>query len=511
MASSVNFSSAGFFNSVMPLNQTNWAAYFGPHIEDGVVAGIDDELEVYANSSGMVVYTKAGECRVRSHRGVLSSLATLDIAAADLSYDRIDLIVARVTYGTPSSMVVAVKTGVPAASPAVPALTQTAGDVWEIALAQVHVAANAVTIAAEDVKDMRYIYDSSTSVNFSNGDSVTLTKGMLVKLSKDIEGAVIRCPQGKAPIGVVASETIPVGGMGRIATISGQTAEISCDTEAVSIGDMLIPSATDGIAKRGSGYGGGLALAAKASGAVGNVRALLAIMTRIMSQSDWWLPTGIDISQVIAAWQFVGRDTEADALLNINGGTEYALSKVLGTEVWNAETGFTIPGTQNAGLNNDALVSAYSGVLSAAFGYNGATTPTSGAHLSGGLIMHQYKNLELHTLANGARRYPTITRAPNTNRVNIAPSAAVEGVLAGNFTDNSEIFRDGSALAMSQGDIYVSTNANVRNKIFGQINETGESWDGFNVTALVLYNTNLTASQMMELSQNIKSLGGAGV
>lgn len=158
MANSVNFDTAGFFNSIMPLNQTNWASYFYPSIPDGVLAGIDDEMEVYGNSSGMFVYVKSGECRVRSHRGVLSNPATLDITTSDSTYDRKDLVVARVTYGNPSVMTVRVKTGTPAASPSAPSVTQTAGSTWEIPLAVVNVQHGAVTITANDVEDRRYIY-----------------------------------------------------------------------------------------------------------------------------------------------------------------------------------------------------------------------------------------------------------------------------------------------------------------------------------------------------------------
>lgn len=172
MADHVSFDPFGFFNQRMPLNQTNWAAYFGPTIPDGVIEGIGDELEVYANSSGMVVYVKAGECRVRSHRGVLASEATLDITAADATYARKDLIVARVTYGTPSTMEITVKTGTPAASPETPSVTQNAGDVWEIPLAEVDIAANAVTIAETDVTDVRYVYTiSGASVHRFSGSS----------------------------------------------------------------------------------------------------------------------------------------------------------------------------------------------------------------------------------------------------------------------------------------------------------------------------------------------------
>ena len=180
MPSSVNFNTIGFFNSILPLNQTNWAAYFAPSISDGVLAGIENEMEVYGNSSGMYVYVKTGECRVRSHRGVINTLGTLEIEDADLTYPRYDLVVARITYGNPSTMVITVKTGTPAASPSVPDVTQNAGDVWEIPLAEVYVPAGAVTIAAGNVTDRRYVYKIGN-------DSVTNFSGTSVTCSNDIE------------------------------------------------------------------------------------------------------------------------------------------------------------------------------------------------------------------------------------------------------------------------------------------------------------------------------------
>ena len=174
MASSATFDKLGFFNGVMPLNQTNWAAYFGPMIPDGVLTGIDDEMEVFANSSGMVVYVKAGECRVRSHQGVLSSQITLDIAPADLTYPRRDFIVARVTYGDPSTMEIVVKTGTPSPAPAWLEPKHIAGDVWELPLASVWVQTGAVTIDAGAVMDQRFIY-SPSKVSAASFDGTAMT------------------------------------------------------------------------------------------------------------------------------------------------------------------------------------------------------------------------------------------------------------------------------------------------------------------------------------------------
>lgn len=201
MASSVDFNTIGFFNSILPLNQTNWAAYFSPSIPDGIMAGIDNEMQVFANSSGMYVYVKTGECRVRSHRGVLSAQATLDIAPADLTYDRKDLVVARVTYGNPSTMIVAVKTGNPAPTPTVLTPTQNAGDVWEIPLAEVFVGHGVVTITAGNVTDRRFVYrNGGMAPETFSGTSVTVENQRSYRNSSSINSLAINLPANPSDI-----------------------------------------------------------------------------------------------------------------------------------------------------------------------------------------------------------------------------------------------------------------------------------------------------------------------
>lgn len=154
MAGELNFDSYGFLDEVWDMNQSNWSDYFYPTIQDGVILGIGNEMLVYGDSSGMVVKVKTGECRVRSHRGSLTAEKSLTIEAASSANPRIDLIVARVNYLT-KTVTIAVKKGTAASSPSAPSVTQSAGSTWEIPLAQVAVAKNATTIAANDVTDMR--------------------------------------------------------------------------------------------------------------------------------------------------------------------------------------------------------------------------------------------------------------------------------------------------------------------------------------------------------------------
>ena len=153
----VNFTEFGFFDGIMKVDQENWPKFFSDHISSGVIAGVGNNLQVYANSSGMKVIVKSGSCMIRAHRGTNTNETELAIAAANATYPRIDLVVARAVYGNTgeSYMCLDVLTGAPSASPAVPILTQTAAVIWEIPLAQVAVAAGASTITAGNVTDAR--------------------------------------------------------------------------------------------------------------------------------------------------------------------------------------------------------------------------------------------------------------------------------------------------------------------------------------------------------------------
>jgi hypothetical protein len=73
--------------------------------------------------------------------------------------------------------------------------------------------------------------------------------------------------------------------------------------------------------------------------------------------NPWWLPIGILPSNVIAAYQFKGVASEADALLNQNNPATYPLTKVGSTVTWNQSTGFYIPATNGYGLNNANITS----------------------------------------------------------------------------------------------------------------------------------------------------------
>lgn len=153
----INFSEFGFFDGVTKVDQINWPKYLDSYVTDGVVKGYGNDLQVYGNSSGMKVLIKTGKVFVHTHFGILSNEIELGITAADPTYARKDLVVARAVYASaPNSVLVLdVKAGVPSSNPVPPTTTHTAGVTWEVPLAIVSVAAGASTIAAANVTDAR--------------------------------------------------------------------------------------------------------------------------------------------------------------------------------------------------------------------------------------------------------------------------------------------------------------------------------------------------------------------
>ena len=516
---SVSFDEYGFFNGVWEFNQVNWAKMMSPTVPDGVMGGIGDELQVWADSSGMMVHVKTGECRVRGHRGSLESPVNLTIAAADSVNPRIDLVVARVTYGSPSTMVLDVLTGTAAEEPVVPEVTQVAGDTWEIALATVTVPANVTSIVTGDVTDYRYVYSGSSisSVMLKNGESTDLQKGELVILKEGEANTVVRCGLNDAPIGVVETNTIAAGGAGNIQTVSGAQVEIKCDTDAVSVGDTLIPSTTAGQARTGGGYGAGYALEAKEAGAVGNVKAILAVMSHLRNPNRWYLVDGLTEENVVAAYKFKGVATEQEALTNVNEGTAYALSATGVT--WTTGKGLYFPATVNCYINNTELVNQKASIVSCAFGYSDMSTgsvATAGCILNGSGEGAGMKYL----FAKGGW-YNNVSSANEKVYLNHAmPTSSSNGKIkqSGNVTATGclacdwstfKMWRDGLTLSLTAGSRsgYYPTyfNAWTNARVF-TTPTTALARGTMYLSALVFYNTVLTDAQHVQLANQINAL-----
>ncbi len=172
----VNCDKFGFFNGLYGIEQSNWANYWKGVVPDGVISGMANEMEVYAQGDGMKVYVKTGQAMADNHRAWITAQKELAVSAADSSNDRLDLVVLRVVYGNrgESFVCVDVKAGTPSASPELPDLTQVTGETYEIPLAKIFVEHGSVSIPSGAVTDLRYVFriPGDTADSFS-GTSVT--------------------------------------------------------------------------------------------------------------------------------------------------------------------------------------------------------------------------------------------------------------------------------------------------------------------------------------------------
>jgi hypothetical protein len=138
---------------------SQWARNIG----EGIKQGSGDELEVYADSSGMQVRAGSGQALVRGHYYSNTSEETLSIAVSDPSNPRIDNVVIELDPSA-NQIILKVIAGVPGASPVPPAITQTDGGIYQVKLAEVLVNANVATISPDRVTDFRVMLTSTTDL-----------------------------------------------------------------------------------------------------------------------------------------------------------------------------------------------------------------------------------------------------------------------------------------------------------------------------------------------------------
>jgi hypothetical protein len=146
--------------------EDTWRRIFRHMLASGVLSGAGDELDVYADSTGMQVKVPSGEVWIRGHWGENETEKTLPIAAAPTAVgeSRIDRVIARADFGA-NLIELDVLTGTATtATPTVPALTRNTL-MWEIGLKQVTVAEDVVTIAPGDVTadDRLFVGEIATS------------------------------------------------------------------------------------------------------------------------------------------------------------------------------------------------------------------------------------------------------------------------------------------------------------------------------------------------------------
>lgn len=364
--------------------------------------------------------------------------------------------------------------------------------------------------SAELVK-VRLVENTSRKGINKSGASNTIGNVYRI-LSGDSAGVPLMesAAKGKQPFGVQVNPGAAEDAGLLLKYRSGEEAVVRADATEIWVGDWLVPSATTpGMVRAGNGYGIGYALESKAEGETGLVRCLLMPGQYGISPRCWYLPSGITEDQVMAAYQFIGRASEAEALININNGTEYPLTKQ-GSVIWNADSGFYIPATDKAGLDNTEIRAARSNINAGAFGYAKASTANSRA--IGGILLYNHMSLFLQGYGTGSvyMNYPSINKGKSTVTTNRAATKKSEGVLAGHF-NNGEIYLDGEILSVTDGTSYSNTSYNFYQRVIGQSAQESTNYSSFYVTALVLFTTTLNAEQHLELSQNIHHLGGIDI
>lgn len=133
--------------------EDSWRKFMRHMRRDGVLYPEANNMEVFADSTGMQVKIRTGEVWIRSQWGENTSEKTQPISTAHGSLARIDRIVCRNNF-TANRMELDTLTGTPSGSPTAPSVTQNTA-MWEISLATVSVPALDTGIDAAQVTDAR--------------------------------------------------------------------------------------------------------------------------------------------------------------------------------------------------------------------------------------------------------------------------------------------------------------------------------------------------------------------
>lgn len=147
---------SGFFNSINKdrlYSASNFAEYFATFISNGVFPNPSTNLQVMANND-MTVTVQAGKAWINGYILINGDDYILTLDPADGVLNRIDRVVAR--YDTDDREIrLEVKKGTFASSPVAPALQRDA-DAYELALADVYIAAGVVSVTQANITDLRF-------------------------------------------------------------------------------------------------------------------------------------------------------------------------------------------------------------------------------------------------------------------------------------------------------------------------------------------------------------------
>jgi hypothetical protein len=216
-------------------SETQYSLLFR-NVGQGVVPDRANELEAYADSSGMTVKLKTGDGLVRGHYYNSTTEIDLTIATADVTNPRIDRVVLRLDP-TANTIVAAVLAGTPDASPSPAALTQSDGDIYEFPIALVQVDAGHTTITSGDVTDQRVILASTATLQAAIGNplaSFVIDATTARTLTVADSAKTIRFTSGSATVVTVNASTDLVVGA-RVDIIADGAGELTVAADGATI------------------------------------------------------------------------------------------------------------------------------------------------------------------------------------------------------------------------------------------------------------------------------------
>lgn len=219
-----------------------------------------------------------------------------------------------------------------------------------------------------------------------------------------------------------------------------------------------------------------------------------------LPNEKWYLIDGIQESNVIAAYKFVGQSNYANAMKNVNDGDSYPLSATNRIN-WTTGTGLQFPSSANAYINNSDLININAQIYSCAFGYTNAGTSCS----TGGVAFSKSKYL-FHRcteyLNSEYDRYYYPTCYYNSGRY-YGPNSTKSGVLSINFSP-AKVYRDG--ILQSSTKISLGQNYSIRfspGRIFTTASEG--TITPIYLTALIFFNCVLSQTQHQQIAYRINA------
>lgn len=221
------------------------AAYTGSYgaANRGVWRGVLNELKVQAtNPASTSVEILTGGAVVSGKEYDNNATVTQAIAANASGSVRIDIIVLEADYNAQTVRIDVVQ-GTPAAG--VPALTQSAGTLWQMPLAYITLASGFASITDSVITDWRHWAAIPNNImrEITNNSGAVLESGTVVIYDTGTNQITRTTNAGTNATAGVVEARIAIGGTGRI--ITNGVYEVICDG-SVAVGDLLHASATAG-------------------------------------------------------------------------------------------------------------------------------------------------------------------------------------------------------------------------------------------------------------------------